>query len=101
MAERLADGRQDAVRLVAVGNVGIPALHAAVLGAGLFQSVKLSRTLGSWSNVIHNRLNRDLVTHVVHRALAHYDLPNLATVLGDQLTIDQPLDAVGKLIEEK
>ncbi len=89
------------VRLVAVGNVGIPALHAAVLEPQLFQRVKLSRTLGSWSSVIHHRLNRDLVTHVVHGALLHYDLPNLAAVLGNKLTIDQPMDAVGAAIARR
>jgi hypothetical protein len=35
----------------------------------------------------------------VHGALVHYDLPNLATALGDKLTIEQPVDAVGKPIE--
>jgi hypothetical protein len=101
LAERLADGRPSAVRLVAVGNVGTAALHAAALEPGLFQSVQLSRTLGSWSNVIHNRLNRDLVTHVVHGALLHYDLPNLAAALGDKLTRAEPVNAVGKVIEDK
>jgi hypothetical protein len=101
LAERLADGRPGAVQLVGVGNVGTAALHAAVLEPGLFQSVKLSRMLGSWSNVIHNRLNRDLVTHVVHGALLYYDLPNLAAALGDKLTRAEPVNAVGAAIEEK
>ena len=42
-AERAAGGREGVVRLVAVGNVGIPALHAAALEPGLFQSATLSR----------------------------------------------------------
>ena len=32
---------------------------------------------------------------VVHGALAHYDLPDLAATLGDKLTIEQPVDAQG------
>ena len=99
-AERAAGGREGVVRLVAVGNVGIPALHAAALEPSLFRSVTLSRSLISWSNVIHNRLNKGLVTHVVHGALAHYDLPNLAATLGDKLTVEQPVNAVGVVVQE-
>ena len=44
------------VRLIVVGNVGIPALHAAALEPELFQSVRLSHTLVSWSNVIEGVL---------------------------------------------
>jgi hypothetical protein len=39
------------VELVAVGNVGVPALHAAALEPRLFDAVRLSRTLASWSSV--------------------------------------------------
>ncbi len=98
-AERFADGQQGTVRLVAVGNVGISALHAAALEPGLFQSVKLTRTLTSWSNVIHNRLNQGLVTHLVHGALTQYDLPTLAAALGDKIVVEEPVDAVGRLIK--
>ena len=46
-------GRNGAVDLVAVGNVGIPALHAAALEPELFHSVKLRRMLISWANIVH------------------------------------------------
>jgi hypothetical protein len=98
-AERVAGGRPGTVRLIAVGNVGIPALHAAALEPSLFQSATISRSLVSWSNMIHNRLNKGLVTHLVHGALAHYDLPNLAATLGDKLTIKRPVNAVGAVIQ--
>jgi dienelactone hydrolase len=98
--ERIAGGEQGTVRLVAVGNVGIPALHAAALEPGLFKSVKLTRTLTSWSKVIHERLNKGLVTHLVHGALTQYDLPNLVAALGDKITVEEPADAVGGLIQE-
>ena len=97
-AERAAGGRPGAVRLIAVGNVGIPSLHAAALEPELFQSVKLSRTLVSWPNVIHSRLHQDQLASTVHGALAHYDLTNLAATLGEKLVIEEPLDAMGRTI---
>ena len=99
-AERAAGGRENAVQLVAVGNVGIPALHAAALEPSLFRSVRLTRMLVSWSNVIHNRLHKAMAVNVVHGALAHYDLPDLAAVLGDRLTFREPVDAVGAAVQD-
>lgn len=92
-AERTAGGREGSVRLIAVGNVGVPSLHAAALEPSLFQSVKLSRSLVSWSNVIHNRLNKGLAVNLVHGALTHYDLSDLVSVLGDKITVDEPVNA--------
>jgi hypothetical protein len=77
----------------------VPALHAAALEPSLFENVRLSKTLVSWSNVIHNRLNRGLATCVVHGALAQYDLPDLAGILGEKLTIEQPVNAVGAAVQ--
>ena len=99
-AERVADRPDAEVSLVAVGNVGIPALHAAALEPQLFCRAAISRTLISWSNVVHVRVSRELMASLVHGVLAHYDLPNLAAVLGDRLTIAQPVDAMGAVIQE-
>ncbi len=98
--ERLADNREGVVSLEAVGNVGIPALHAAVLEPTLFRNVKLSRMLVSWSNVIHNRMNKGVIAGLVHDALPYYDLPNLEALLGDRLTLEQPVNAVGDAIRQ-
>jgi dienelactone hydrolase len=93
-AARQAGARQagapGAVRLVAVGQVGIPALHAAALEPGLFQSVKLARTLRSWSEVISDPLTRVEPDQIVHAALETYDLPDLAGLLGDKLAVEEP-----------
>jgi dienelactone hydrolase len=102
-AERTAAGVQgqggaNAVRLVAVGLIGVPAFHAAALEPELFQDVMLSQTLPSWASVIHGRLNKGLVMHVVHGALQCYDLPNLAAMLGDKVTIEQPVDPTGAVV---
>jgi len=97
-AHHLAGGPVDAVDgvdLVAVGNVGVPALHAAALEPSLFHSVKLSQTLVSWASVVHCRLTRLQYVNAVHGALREYDLPNLAATLGDKLTVEDPRDGAG------
>jgi dienelactone hydrolase len=87
-------GAAEGVDLVVVGQVGIPALHAAVLEPGLFRSVKLVRTLQSWSSVIQSKLTQVRPDQVVFGALASYDLPDLAAALGAKLTVEQPVESV-------
>lgn len=84
------------VDLVAVGHVGVPALHAAALEADLFGQVTLRRSLTSWANLIELGASHDQLANAVHGALQVYDLPDLAQSLGDQLTITEPLDAIGR-----
>jgi dienelactone hydrolase len=89
------------VDLVAVGNIGIPALHAAALEPHLFHSVKLRRMLVSWSNVVHHRVNTSpIMANLIHGSLHHYDLPNLEATLGNKLAIEEPVDVVGMVIKE-
>jgi len=87
------DGRVD---LVAVGHVSVPALHAAALEPDIFGSVKLVRGLVSWSNVIESGRSLNQLVNTVHGALTVYDLPDLAATLGDSLTIEEPLNALGE-----
>ncbi|MFH1719940.1 MAG: hypothetical protein ABIF19_21510, partial [Planctomycetota bacterium] len=84
------------VELVAEGNVGVPALHAAALEPQLFGSVSLTRCLVSWSDVIKSGLSSNQQVNAVQGALKTYDLPNLAVTLGDKLTIEEPLNALGE-----
>jgi cephalosporin-C deacetylase-like acetyl esterase len=65
------------VHLVGVGRAGIVALHAAALEPDLFASVKLKRTLDSWSSVVRRPVPAGLLTTAVHGALRTYDLPDL------------------------
>jgi len=83
------------LHLVAEGNVGVPALHAAALEPQLFARVTLIRTLASWSNVVRTWPTRNQLINTVHGALTHYDLPDLAASLGGRLTIDSPGTARG------
>ncbi|MFA6109195.1 MAG: acetylxylan esterase [Candidatus Latescibacterota bacterium] len=86
------------VGLVAVGQVGVPALHAAALEPSLFSSVRLSRTLVSWASVIERRVTRCQYANTVQGALLEYDLPDLAALLGARLRVEEPVDAMGEPI---
>jgi hypothetical protein len=97
---RFLQGRyKGPVDMVAVGHVCVPALHAAALEPDLFGSVKLVRGLAAWSSVIESGRSRNQLVNVVHGALAVYDLPDLAGTLGNRLTIEQPLDALGEPVQ--
>jgi cephalosporin-C deacetylase-like acetyl esterase len=87
------------VDLIAVGNVGVPVLHGAALEPNLFGSIKLIRSLVSWSNVIESGRSYNQQVNTVHGALKVYDLPNLASTLGNRLIIEESLDALGRIIE--
>ncbi|MHC4565256.1 MAG: hypothetical protein ACYTE3_05790, partial [Planctomycetota bacterium] len=84
------------VELIAVGNVGVPALHAAALEPDLFASVELVRSLHSWSNVIELGRSVNQQVNAVHGALTTYDLPNLAGTVADKLVLREPLNALGE-----
>jgi cephalosporin-C deacetylase-like acetyl esterase len=87
------------VDLVAVGYVGVPGLHAAALEPDMFGSVRLIRSLISWSGIIESGLSSNQLVNAVHGALTTYDLPDLAATLGDKLTIEQPANALGKSVD--
>jgi dienelactone hydrolase len=93
--------RAGRVELIAVGNVSVPALHAAALEPALFGSVKLVRSLVSWSNLIELGRSYNQLVNTVHGALTVYDLDDLAAILGDKLTVEAPLNALGKPIKAK
>ena len=95
LAENETAGGTRTVRMIAIGNVGAPALHAAAIEPGLFSSVKLVRSLTSWSNLIELKRSHDQLINTVHSALQVYDLTNLAETLGEKLTIEQPVNAWG------
>lgn len=82
--------------LIAVGHVGIPALHAAAVRPDLFGPVTLVRPFVSWTNAIELGVNKVPLVGTVHGALAVYDLPDLAALLGDRLRMVDPRDALGR-----
>ena len=64
--------------------------------ADLFGSIKLTRGLCCWSDVIESGISVNQFVNTVHGALKVYDLPNLAETLGDTLTIEEPLNSLGE-----
>jgi len=86
-------GLQPRIHLVAVGEAGPPALHAAALEPDMFASVKLFRSLRSWVDVVRTPVTVNQRVNVVHGALTAYDLPDLVAVLGDKVTVVEPADA--------
>ena len=97
LAHYEAGEKTNRVHLVAIGEAGPPALHAAALEPHLFASVELRRSLISWSNVIHSTITKNQLINTVHGALEVYDLPDLAaTIPEDKITILDPLDATGE-----
>lgn len=88
-----------AAELIAVGHLGIPALHAAVAAPDLFGPVTLVRPFVSWTNAIELGVNKLPLVGTVHGALALYDLPDLAALLGDRLHTVEPVDAMGRPLQ--
>jgi len=87
-------------QLIAIGEAGVPALHAAALEPGSFGSVRIERSLVSWADVLQNDLNVNQLINTVHGALKVYDLPDLAaSIPKKKLVIVSPLDAKGLPIE--
>ena len=98
-ANFLRQQRAGRVELIAAGNVSVPALHAAALEPDMFGSVKLVRSLVSWANLIELGRSYNQLANTVHGALTVYDLDDLAATLRDKLTVEAPLNALGKPIK--
>jgi cephalosporin-C deacetylase-like acetyl esterase len=99
-AQKGIAGQEGRIDLMARGNVGIPALHAAALEPELFGSVQLSRMLVSWSNVIQTRQTQNQLVNTVHGALSIYDLEDLrASLPADKIEVINSIDAAGKAIK--
>jgi len=98
-ANFLRQQRAGRVELIAVGNVSVPALHAAALEPDMFGEVALVRSLVSWSNLIELGRSYNQLVNTVHGALTVYDLDDLAATLIDKLTVEEPLNALGKPIK--
>ena len=81
------------MRLEAYGNTGVPALHAAVMEPHFFTSVKVSGMVTSWSDAVRAKPAMNQLVNAVHGALKMYDLPDLAGVLGEKLTIGNSVNA--------
>lgn len=74
--------REDrAVRLFAMGQAVVPALHAAALNPAVFSNVTLVGGIPSWTDVVNTPRARQQLMNAVHDALSWYDLPDLERLL--------------------
>ena len=96
----LADGSgKETVRIVAIGtSAAIPALHAAALEPGLVGELVLKRALDSWARIVDSPTAGRQLPNLVHAALAAYDLPDLRTVLGSRITVEEPVGADDRVL---
>ena len=83
------------MRLVSIGRVGPPALHAAALEPQLFAGVKLHRSLHDWSQVVDEPLAHNQSINVVYGVLRFSTCPIWRRRFrAGKLSISQPLDAL-------
>ena len=78
----LATGKR--VRVVALGQATVPALHAVSLYADLFDHVQLEDGIPSWLAVVETPRARHQLVNAVHDALSWYDLPDLIALLPEE-----------------
>jgi dienelactone hydrolase len=87
------------IRLVAIGEAAIPALHAAALNPDMFGSVTLRRMIPSWASILASDETFDQLANTVHGVLKHYDLPDLLGMISPKRrTIIEPVDGMGRPI---
>lgn len=78
-----------------VGVAGVAMLHAAALDPRI-RRVALDRTLESYQAVVDARVHQKIAELVIPGVLRHYDLPDLAQLLGQRpLVIVDPADPMG------
>lgn len=73
----------DAVRLVAYGEIGPPARHAAALEPKLITALRVSDGLTSWRELTKSTTAHQHLHNAVQNALTHYDLPDLAGLVAE------------------
>ena len=79
---------EKAIDAVGIQRAGPVVLHAAAINAG-FAGVTLRDSIRSWvDDVVAGPMQEDVIGYVVPHALKKYDLPDLAKLLGDKLTVE-------------
>ena len=79
------------VHLIAIGEAGVPALHAAALEPNMFASLRIEKALSSWVEVVAAPEAKHQLENTVHAALRFYDLPDLLAALPkEQATVVDP-----------
>lgn len=85
------------VGLMAVGDVGVAALHAAAVEPQLFRAVTVSGALESYDRLARTPVPETRWSTVVYGALEVYDLPDLAQLIGaDRVVVKDGRNAHGR-----
>ena len=75
-------GESRPLHLIASGQTGIVALHAAALSPWMFTSVRLSGTPLDWASIVSESNPAGQLDYTVYGALELYDLPDLVRLFG-------------------
>lgn len=75
------------VTIEADGLNAVVVMHAAVLDDRI-ASAKLTQTLKTWRSYILQPLQRDMMSNVIPGVLHYYDIPDLLTMAGGRITIE-------------
>ncbi len=75
------------ITIEADGLNAVVVMHAAVLDDRI-ASAKLTRTLKTWRSYILQPLQRDMMSNVIPGVLHYYDIPDLLTMAGGRITIE-------------
>ena len=84
-------GKPRRVRLVAIGEATVPALHAAALEPQLFAAAHLKDSMQPWAEIARGGEAAGQLTSAVHGALEFYDWPDLRRLCaGAEVTFEAP-----------
>ncbi len=81
VADFLRSREERPVRLFALGQATVPALHAAALSPERFSHTTLQGGIPSWTEVVNTPRAKQQLMNAVHDVLSWYDLPDLINLL--------------------
>lgn len=90
-----SDVDMDHLSVLATGALGPVALHAAVLDDRIGH-VTTDSAIVSYREFVERPLCRDMAEVNMPGVLRRYDLPDLMAVLGDRLTLSNPVNSIGE-----
>lgn len=94
---RYLQSRSKGIRMIAIGEASVPALHAAALEPERFQSVALRKMIPSWEALVRADESFNQAVNMVHGVLRNYDLPDLIQLTGqDRVRVEEPVDVMGR-----
>ena len=76
------------MKVMAIGDAAVPALHAVALEPGLFAQLELFHRRSSWLAMLKESQPTRCFEDIVHGALQAYDLPDLKRLCGKKLLRD-------------